>query len=107
MTATQRKGTQLLSPELPKGSRLLVDAVGHMRDDTLLAELRTFKEVVAKSISNGLFGARNQRSRVTARSAQRNGGQALQLLCRTLHKKKRIRKNCKKEKEDYLRESRE
>jgi len=39
-----------------------------VRGSTLLAELRTFKKVVAKSISNGAFGARNWRSRVIARS---------------------------------------
>jgi len=67
-----------------------------MRGDALLTGLRTFKEVVAKNISNGVFGARNWGLRVIAKSARR-----LQLPCRTLHKKKRIRKNCKKEKEDY------
>jgi len=89
---------QLLSPELPRGSRLLVGAVGHMRGSALLAGLHTFKKVVAKSISNGPFGARNQRLRVTARSVQRNVGQALQLLCRTLHKKKKIRRKSKRRK---------
>ena len=98
MTATQRKGTQLLSPELPRGSRLLVGAVGHMRDSALLAGLCTFKEAVTKSISNGAFGARNRRSRVTARNARRNSEQALQLPCRTLHKKKKIRRKSKRRK---------
>ena len=107
MTATQRRGTQLLSPELPRGSRLLVGTMGHMRGGALLTGLRTFKKAVANSVSNGPFGARNQGSRVTARSARRNAEQALQLPCRTLHKKKRIRKNCKKEKEDYSRDPHE
>ena len=69
LTATQRRGTQLLSPKLPRGNRLLVGAVGHMRGGALLAGLCTFKKAVTKSISNGAFGARNRRSRVTARSA--------------------------------------
>ena len=59
MTATQRRSTQLLSPELSRGSRLLVGAVGHMRGGALPAGLRTFKKAVVKSISNGPFGARN------------------------------------------------
>ena len=69
MTAIQGKDTQLLSPELPRGSRLLVGTVGHIRGSALLAGLRTFKEAVAKSISNRLFDVRNRRSRITARSA--------------------------------------
>jgi len=69
-----------------------------MRGGALLAGLCTFKEVVTKSISNGAFGARNWRSRVTARSARRNAGQALQLPYRTLHKKKKIRGKSKRRK---------
>jgi len=59
---------QLLSPKLPRDSRLLVDIVGHVRGDVLFTELSSFKKTIVNSINSQTFGVRNWRSRIIAKS---------------------------------------